>query len=171
MYNQHYAGGYFPRFPREGFEEIFSYNEDDPDALKFSILGQIEKYRKNGAFYIRMCYPEYPEDFPCNEWTQVSNFMQDKVITDYNPIRITYPQNFDGLQKTTSGPRWASGSYDWSFSIGYTQGGAIPGAVSKRRVSLVELYLLAGMIKKFLTNVMFSISCRFILPQQNRGVE
>ena len=109
VYNQQHAGGYFPPPPAknspgtgEAFNEIFSYNEDDPDALRFSILGQIEKYRKNGALHIRLCYPEYTEYFPCNEWTQTSNFMQDEVITDYNPIRITYTQSdsqndFDGL--------------------------------------------------------------------------
>ena len=138
----------------EAFNEIFSYNEDDPDALRFSILGQIEKYRKNGALHIRLCYPEYTEYFPCNEWTQTSNFMQDEVITDYNPIRITYTQSdsqndFDGLKKSLNWISWASSSYNWTFTIGYAQFNLIPGAYSKPSVSHVELYLLAGMIKSF----------------------
>ena len=164
MFNHHTQGKYpnehFPppsqpgRSSGEAFNEIFSYNEDDPDASRFSILGQIEKYRKNGAFHIRLCYPDYTEDFPCNEWTQTSNFMQDKVITDYNPIRITYLQrdsenDFDGLKRSSSWFTWVSSSYAWRFMVGYCQADLQYGAYSKPRVSHVELYLLAGMIKIF----------------------
>ena len=42
-------------------------------------------------FHIRLCYPEYTDlEFPCNEWTQSSNFVEEDVITDFQPIKLTW---------------------------------------------------------------------------------
>ena len=81
--------------------------------------------------------------------------MEEKDITDYNPIRITYPQSysnrdFDGLKKMTSWYKnyfWAS-PYSWYFGIGYgySTSTTFEGVYGKPWVSHLEVYLLAGMI-------------------------
>ena len=79
-------GGFFP-----DTESAKSYNKDDPNADLYSILDQIENYRKDGVFHIRICYDELAEDnFPCNEWTQSSNFVEETNITDFKAIEITF---------------------------------------------------------------------------------
>ena len=86
------AGGYFP-----DIEQAKSYNKDDPNADLYSILDQIENYRKDGVFHIRICYDELADDsFPCNEWTQSSNFVEETNVTDFNALDITFKQSGDG---------------------------------------------------------------------------
>ena len=85
-------GGFFP-----DIEKAKSYNKDDPNADLYSILDQIEEYRKDGVFHIRLCYDELAEDnFPCNEWTQSSNFVENPNITDFHAIDITFKNRGDG---------------------------------------------------------------------------
>ena len=92
MFSHDTKGGFFP-----DIEQAKSYNKDDPNADLYSILDQIEDYRKDGVFHIRLCYDELAEDnFPCNEWTQSSNFVEDPNITDFNAIDITFKQRGDG---------------------------------------------------------------------------
>ena len=86
--------GYFPTLL-----DTLHYNVDDPDAPLYSILDQIESYRKDGVFHIRLCYPEYTDlEFPCNEWTQSSNFVEEAVITDFHPIKLTWRMPGDNNQ-------------------------------------------------------------------------
>ena len=60
-------------------------------------MDQVENYRKDGVFHIRICYDELAEDgFPCNEWTQSSNFVEETNVTDFNALDITFKQSGDG---------------------------------------------------------------------------
>ena len=61
--NHDTAGGYF-----KDLDQARSHNSDDPDAPLYSILDQVENFRMDGVFHIRICYKELSQDFPCNEW-------------------------------------------------------------------------------------------------------
>ena len=153
VFNHNTIGGMFSRYDRD---EVRNFNSDDPDADLYSILDQIENYRIDGLFHIRFCYPEYTEEFPCNEWTQSSNFLEETEVADYKQIRITYEKcygdlDFAGLRKSTSN-YWSffvATCYSWYFGIGYGYGStsrSYEGAYGKPWISHSELYLLAGMI-------------------------
>ena len=73
------AGGMFPS-PDDDADEAKNFNDDDEDAYRYSILSKIENYRKDGLFHIRICYPSYEEECPCNEWTQSSNFVTENDV-------------------------------------------------------------------------------------------
>ena len=156
--------GFFPTV-----EDAKSYNADNPDADLFSSLDQIEKYRKDGVFHVRICYEElYEFDFPCNEWTQSSNFVKEVNITDYEEIDITFDEsgnggNFAGLGLSPSShsetlidadPHGA-GSF---FCIGCIKGwGAYMPGPSAKAVQKVELYLALSMNRLILKGTKKSI--------------
>ena len=124
MFSHDALGGMFPS-PNIDAEEAKNFNNDDPDAYRYSILDQIEKYRKDGLFHIRICYPFYEEEFPCNEWTQSSNFLTKNDVFDYQPIRITYNESssgveFRGLRKLLFSSSLIVNSigHSWSFGLG-----------------------------------------------------
>ena len=98
VFSHDVAGRFFP-----SKEQAKSWNPDNPDADLYSILNQMENYRKNGVFHIRLCIPEYSSeyDFPCNEWTQSSNFVETDNVTDFEEIELTFkPDIFAGLALT-----------------------------------------------------------------------
>ena len=145
------SGGCFPtRSVDPETKEQKRINEDDPDAGRFSILDGIDKYKKDGVFHIKLCYPEYTEEFPCNEWTQSSNFERDREITDYKPIRITYKHThsrnspFLGLLRKTYGPCELSSTYPYRFEVGFCCFGL--GPLGKPNVRRLEIYLAAGIL-------------------------
>ena len=147
------SGGWFPCDNPENKEQRRS-NEDDPDAGRFSILDEMDKYKKDGVFHIKLCYPEYTEEFPCNEWTQSSNFERDSEIFHYKPLRITYKESFrgidfEGLKLKNNYPQFlsASGPY-YYFGLGYCQrdGSHFTGPYGKPEVQHLEIYLAAGII-------------------------
>ena len=123
---------------------IKSYNADKPDADLYSILGHIEKYRKEGVFHIRICYEELTQyNFPCNEWTQSSNFVEETEVTDFEKIQLTFDESsFGGLviQPSSKHAVITSGG-NWYYAIGaqfaMNWGIAGPG----REINKVELYL------------------------------
>ena len=155
VFSHNTAGGMFPNGENHPDRlEVLNFNDDDPDAYLYSILDQMEEYRKEGVFHIKLCYPEYPEDFPCNEWSQSSNFVDETDVTDYSPIQISYLEagwgntDFAGLKKMVG---WYRGyflisPYSWYFGIGYGYSGGttFEGAGGKPWVSKLEVYLLAG---------------------------
>ena len=153
VFSHDVTGGYFP-----DLESGKSYNKDSPDETLYSVLDQMEKYRRNGVFHIRICYPGiYEPEFPCNEWKQSSNMVEEDVITDYIPIRISFPESgnggvFGGLGLTTldfggliDDRPGAMG--EWWYCIGCTQnfGIGFPGP-HPTPVKKVELYLADGRI-------------------------
>ena len=154
------AGGMFPHGatnPDRG--EVKNFNDDDPDAYLFSILYRLEEFRVDGIFHLKLCYPEYEEEFPCNEWSQRSNFVEEREIVDYKPIRISYLDkgwgrgDFPGLMKMVG---WAQSyflysPYSWFFGIGYgymPSGKSFEGAAGKPNVAKLELYVMAGNTKQ-----------------------
>ena len=115
VFSHESAGGYFP-----DIEQAKSYNKDDPNADLYSILDQIENYRKDGVFHIRICYDELAEDnFPCNEWTQSSNFVEETNVTDFNAFDITFKQSGDGGTFGGLGLSPPSSSYTLVHSSNY----------------------------------------------------
>jgi hypothetical protein len=152
VFSHNVTGGFFPTV-----EDAKSYNADDPDADLYSRLDHIEKYRKEGVFHIRICYKELDEfDFPCNEWTQSSNFVKEVNITDYEEIDITFDEsgnggNFVGLGLSPSSHSNTLVDADphggtWSFCIGCIKGYPNPSGASMpgpfdRVIQKVELYL------------------------------
>ena len=77
--------------PSTVYTDYVSWNTDEPDSLRYSILDQMEKYRKNGVFHLRICFPDYTEDeFPCNEWEQSSNFVLETTVSGFKAIRLTF---------------------------------------------------------------------------------
>ena len=151
VFSHNSAGGLFP-----SVESAKSYNADDPDADLYSILDQIENYRRDGVFHIKLCYEELSSkfEFPCNEWTQSSNMLEESDITDFNPIRISFPESgiggsFGGLGINQQGQRQHTliddlpnqGNY-W-YAIGCKSGNfgkGIPGPHPETVVK-VELFL------------------------------
>ena len=81
-------------------EEAKNKNPDDENADLFSILGQLERYRRcSGIFHFKLCYPELAENFtfPCNEWTQFNNPVSDSMIKDFQEVKLTFKDNFQGI--------------------------------------------------------------------------
>ena len=118
-------------------------------------MNQIENYRKDGIFHVRLCYEELSQHtFPCNEWTQSSNFAEETKITDFIPIEITLtgPSDdlFPGLKLSSSQHALITAGNYW-FGIGgqfaYNWGlyGPFPDAT---QVQKLELYLAISMINK-----------------------
>jgi hypothetical protein len=140
-------------FSREDRTEPLSWHPDEPDSYRYSILDQIEKYRRNGVFHLRICFPDYTEDeFPCNEWEQTSNFVTDKVVAGFKAIRLTYPKcygdiDFVGLYASASS-YYTVTCYSWYFSFGmnYVWGSTWEGAPGKRWIPETVVWIAAGNI-------------------------
>ena len=149
VFSHHVDGGMFGYDDR--INEPNNWNADDPDALRYSILYRMEKYRKNGVFHLRICFPDYTEDeFPCNEWEQSSNFVHEKEITGFKAIRLTYPKcwgdkDFVGLYKDVT-TYWTVTCYSWYFSFGMTTlwGRTWEGAPGKRWIPETTVWIAAG---------------------------
>ena len=133
-------------------KEVLRYNEEDLLADRRSILYRMEEYRrKDGLFHIRLCYPDYSDPFPCNEWTQSSNFVEETEIKDFTAVEITYNKNygytFFGLKKMTG---WYTNyflfsPYAWYFAIGYGfSSGNFYGAYGKSNTKIMDVYLAGG---------------------------
>ena len=59
--------------------DAINKNPDDPDALLFSKLFQLEDYKtEDGKFHLKIVYPGL--DGRNNEWTQKSNQVTDSTI-------------------------------------------------------------------------------------------
>ena len=140
----------------KNLEDARNFNADDPDADLYSILDQVENYRKDGVFHIRICYEELNKPFPCNEWTQSSNFVEESEITDFEKIELTWKESGTGGAFGGLGRSPASSCCNliddlpdhgnWFFSIGTITnwGEGIPGP-QPHSVNKVELYLAASM--------------------------
>ena len=104
-----------------GYTKIFSHNSegglfksrndamyknpDNSNANLFSILNQIENYRKiDGNFQFKLCYPDFDK---CNEWIQSSNPVTETKITGFRAISLDFKKNgvtsaWAGLGKSIS---------------------------------------------------------------------
>ena len=90
VYSHDIAGGTFPKV-----EDGRKFNEDKPEEYLYSILYRLEEFRMNGGFHIRFCWDYLADrfDFPCNEWFQTSNFAFESNITDFQPLKLTFPES------------------------------------------------------------------------------
>ena len=111
--------------------DVIDFNDDDPDAFRYSILHKLEQFRLGDIFHLKICYPEYADDFPCNEWTQSSNFLTKEEVSNFKPVKITYPRRsrydngrFQGLKQTQGWYRnyMVSTAQHWDYGIGYGWG-------------------------------------------------
>lgn len=88
---------------------------------KYSILGEIEKYRdKNNNFEFMLEYPEFNQ---YNRWIQTSNPCEVvESVTGYEPIQITWKtQYWNGICKSNSGACFIDGSVgigSWFYAVG-----------------------------------------------------
>ena len=148
FHHNSYAGA----FP--DIESTLNMNPEDEDANLFSILDQVENYRRrSGVFHFRLCYPNVND--LCNEWTQTSNPVTDQVIENFKAIDIIWPHAnhpFAGLGLSTFFPTKnlmdsSPSSTKWRYSIGATElvgnnGNALEGP--KFNTHKVVLYLKRG---------------------------
>lgn len=111
--------------------EAQSSNEGNQSADKFSILGQLEKFRrKDGKLKLKLYYPEYPDR--TNIWYQTSNPTY-QSIAGYQAILTGYSGNYwGGLEYYGTSTTFINGSVghsNWYFAIGSfdSWSGAIPG--------------------------------------------
>jgi len=141
-------------------EDAGSKNTDNPEALLFSKLNQLEHYRgSDGNFQFKLCYPEVTtgvDGKKCNDWIQSSNPFTDSSITGFRPIFLAFtktglggswegigknPQNLLSLAIIGDTP---SRSSWWWTAIGaqryYGGHGNFPGP-NPTNVKKVELYV------------------------------
>ena len=147
------AYGYFANL-----EQAKSHNADDPEAPLYSILDQVENFRKEGVFHVKVCYRELPPANPCNEWKQSSNFVEEADITDFDPIELTWKESGTGGEFGGLGLSPASfsvnliddlphhGNWWWSIGTLASFGKGLPGP-HPNDVRKVELYVGASKIK------------------------
>jgi len=155
VFSHNTAGGFFANL-----DETKKKNIDDEEALLFSTLYNLESLRNNdGAFHFKLCYPELPGDFPCNEWIQTSNPVTETTVTGYKAVKITWNENgingpFQGLGLSPTSFKdnlidAAPTHSRWWFSIGTIRPhvGGIPGPRDGRNddgkvVKKNELYVM-----------------------------
>ncbi|MNS98863.1 hypothetical protein D3C72_1332440 [compost metagenome] len=88
---------------------------------KYSILGEIEKYRDNSGNFEFLL--EYPEINQYNRWIQSSNPTEYiETVNDYESIQTTWrTRNWSGLAKSNSGACYLDGSIGtstWFYAVG-----------------------------------------------------
>ena len=137
-------GGFFP-----SMQDVRSFNPDNPDANIYSILYQMENYRENGVFRLRICYKEITQfEFPCNEWTQSSNFLEETEVSDFEIIELAF-ENFGGLRLTPlSIYNAVENGLNFHYGVGNLRGynwGIFGPGVSWYNVQKVELYIGTSM--------------------------
>ena len=153
IFHHNTSGGLFPTL-----EAAEGVNENDENEDIFSILDQIENFRKiNGLFHFRLCYPEL--DHRCNEWTQSSNPITDSEIQNFTAISNQFETNarrsvpFQGLGLNTDHSNKTlldtqPNSTAWWYAVGATMyspyhPGKIPGPKNEF-VTQVVLYVKKG---------------------------
>ena len=107
---------------------------------------------EDGIFHFKLCYPEATEyDFPCNEWKQRSNPLEESTVEDFEGINLTWPlrsdgEPFGGLMNSTNNKNLMdddpSKQFYWN-SVGTISGhgGYLPGPVGKGWVKKKEMFV------------------------------
>ena len=129
----------------------------------YSILNQLENYRKDGKFQFRLCYPDLARGRngkSCNEWIQTSNPYTESTITGFQEISLAFDKNsnnqkWSGLGRNTPGNDIftiiddAPTSRYWHSAVGAMKyvinvDGKIPGprGTKNQLIQKVELYVL-----------------------------
>ena len=111
IFHHNSDGGYFSN------GELLMYYSDD----KYSALGSLEKYRRNGFFEFLL---EYPELEGYNRFVQTSNPTQTRKISGYQKRHLSWEvNNFGGLALSSdTGSTFIDGSpgngNGWHYAIG-----------------------------------------------------
>jgi hypothetical protein len=125
--------GYFA-----GIDEVVNINSDNPSlgAKKYSILNQLEAFKKDSKFQFRINWPGFTKR---NIWYQTSNPTEDINVAGYQAISVDSTSNrWGGLEfgNGSHGPNNFNGSYldgsvnheNWFYAIGsYRQWGGTEG--------------------------------------------
>ena len=140
--------------------KILHKNPNNPSALLYSKLDQLEKYRTyEGKFHLKIVYPELGRS---NEWKQKSNPVTDTKIEGFEAIKLDF--KFDGHRKPWRGLGFCenvkalicdtpSRQY-WWMAVGaknYNYKGIIPGPVWSS-VKKVEVHVKIGKILIIISN-------------------
>lgn len=153
IYSLNTTGGLFANL-----DEAKKKNIDDPEADLFSVLYQLGSMRnREGVYHFKVCYPELASstnNFPCNEWTQTSNPLEESTITGFAAVNLTWTKdgrndNFHGLGLSSccSHANLIDGNpfVDYWYSIGslvyWGCATCVTGPV-RIPVKMVELYVL-----------------------------
>jgi hypothetical protein len=127
------SDGYF-----SGVDEAANVNQDNPglSTKKYSILNQLEAFKRDGKFQFRINWPSYTKR---NIWYQTSNPTEDVDVAGYQGISVDSTSNYwGGLEfgNGSHGPNNYDGSYldgsvnhsSWFYAIGsYIQWGGTVG--------------------------------------------
>lgn len=101
MFSHDTLGGYWT-----SKDEVLNSNPNDPTALKFSILGDLEKFRHptEQNFKFKLCYPQLQGigGKRCNEWYQSSNPTTDTTIKGFKAVSLA----FDTVGQWEFGKAW-----------------------------------------------------------------
>ena len=129
-------------------------NPDDPSALLYSRLDQLESFRDGGKFHLKIVYPELGHS---NEWRQKSNPVTDTEIEGFEEIKLNFKANGQfkpwrgmGLCHNTKALMCEihPSRQHWWMAIGaqhYWPEGRIPGPVGFN-VKKVEIHVKIGKI-------------------------
>ena len=83
-----YFYNFTQEYPLQSDADALSKNGDDPSALLFSRLDQLEILRReDGKFRFKIVYPGLGGS---NEWMQTSNLATSNTIEGYEPVNIEY---------------------------------------------------------------------------------
>ena len=99
IFSHNTAGGLF-----SSQKDALNKNPDNPEADLFSILDQLESYRKtNGNFHLKLCYPEITgeDGGHCNSWVQSSNPVTETNVTGFREISLAFTK--DGYNSSWAG--------------------------------------------------------------------
>ena len=110
------ADGYFA-----SNDDAHAHNEDDPIALKYSILNHLEAFRSSdNSFELRINWPDTPI-VGRNIWRQQSNPTTAPVV-GYEGLEVDFVSQFwGGIELSTNNATYLDGSVqhaNWFYSIG-----------------------------------------------------
>ncbi len=113
--------------------DALSKNNDNTDAELYSILGNLEEFKRDGKFEFWLHYPELNTSEGGNHWTQTSNPATDS-ISGYTAVTVNDTTRYwGGLEKTNNATliNGSVGHSNWFYAIGaksyWPSNGTIPG--------------------------------------------
>lgn len=119
VFHHQVAAGYFTNAA-----EAASSNEGDPQASKYSILGQLDHFRRGGSFTFRISWPGYAAR---NIWSQTTNPTSDVDVAGYQAIDVRATDNgwvglelSNGTHGAGSGSSYldGTGGGNWYYAVG-----------------------------------------------------
>ena len=119
-------------------------NWSNSGSAQFSVLSQLESFRwADGTLHLKLCYPQQANGTwdACNEWTQTSSPLTDSTIENFRSVSLAFPQEFQGLMKSSVEGELISGTEsEKTFIIGAFGSLDISTSSIKEDMTVVELY-------------------------------